>query len=386
MTAHAPIPARPAAGDDAGQARLSSVHRAVSELRRGVPVVLTGGAVPLLVAAAETVGARGLAVFATPGLAPPLFLLPRSRAAAVLHRPISEPIVAFRADARLIAPETLLTLADPTAEQLLPPAMEVLAGGAEGQGPAAAIGLVKLARVLPAALVAPLPAGEAGMLAAAHQLVTADVADLAAYPADAALSLVRAAEARVPLEASEDTRIVAFRPADGGIEHLAILVGRPEDVPADAPAPLARLHSECFTGDLLGSLKCDCGPQLQGAIAAMAREGHGVLLYLAQEGRGIGLVNKLRAYALQDRGSDTLDANRQLGFDADERDFALAAAMLHALGIGRVRLLTNNPAKLAALAAHGIAVTGRVKHVFPTNGHNARYIATKAERFGHLIG
>ena len=390
MTSHAPIPTLPSEalpiGDDAGQARLSSVHRALADMRRGVPVVLTGEAGAWLVAAAETLGARGLAVFTAPGVQPPLFLLPRSRAAAVLRRPIAEPITAFRVDPALTAPETLLTLADPAAEQLLPPAMEVVAGGGDGPGPAAAVALVKLARVLPAALVAALPPGEAGILAAAHQLMTVDVADIAAYPADAAFSLARVAEARVPLQASEDTRVVAFRPADGGIEHLAILVGRPEDVAEGQPAPLARLHSECFTGDLLGSLKCDCGPQLQGAIAEMAREGCGVLLYLAQEGRGIGLVNKLRAYALQDRGSDTLDANRQLGFEADERNFAVAAAMLHSLGIGRVRLLTNNPDKIAALSAHGIEVAGRVSHVFPTNGHNAKYIATKAERFGHLIG
>jgi GTP cyclohydrolase II len=146
-----------------------------------------------------------------------------------------------------------------------------------------------------------------------------------------------------------------------------------------------RIHSECFTGDLLGSLRCDCGPQLRGAIARMAEEGSGVLLYLAQEGRNIGLVNKLRAYTLQDRGLDTLDANRALGWGADERNFLIAATMLEALGISRIRLLTNNPDKLAALVACGIEVVGRESHAFAPNGENDHYLATKAERFGHLL-
>jgi len=384
--------AAPIAGALPAQPALRAVHRAVSDLRRGMPVVLTAAAGQAwLVAAAETVGARGLAAFAALSARPPLLLLAQSRAAAVLHRPVAEAVVAFRVapsllSPGLLSPGALRTLADPTAEQLLPPGLDVVAGAGDAPGAAGAVQLAKLARVLPAALVAPLQPDEAEAQARAHDLLSVDAAEVWAYPEHVAVSLTRVAEARVPLEASEDTRIVAFRPADGGIEHLAILVGRPETVAADQPAPLARLHSECFTGDLLGSLKCDCGPQLQGAIAQMAEEGGGVLLYLAQEGRGIGLVNKLRAYALQDRGSDTLEANRQIGFGGDERNFAIAASMLNELGIGRVRLMTNNPDKLAALAAHGIDVTARVKHVFPTNGHNAQYLATKAERFGHLIG
>jgi GTP cyclohydrolase II len=175
--------------------------------------------------------------------------------------------------------------------------------------------------------------------------------------------------------------MIAFRPSDGGNEHLAILIGDP-----DRQAPvLVRLHSECFTGDLLGSLRCDCGDQLRGAIAAIAAAGGGVLLYLAQEGRGIGLVNKLRAYELQDEGFDTIDANEQLGFDADERVYLPAAEMLRQLRFGQVRLLTNNPQKVAALERCGIAVVERVPHAFPANGHNERYLRTKATRSGHLL-
>jgi GTP cyclohydrolase II len=148
---------------------------------------------------------------------------------------------------------------------------------------------------------------------------------------------------------------------------------------------LVRIHSECFTGDILGSLRCDCGPQLHQAMRRMAAEGAGVLLYMAQEGRGIGLANKLRAYALQDTGLDTLDANRALGWGADERSFAPAAAMLNQLGITRIRLLTNNPEKLAQLAAHGIEVTARVRHAIAANGVNDAYLETKARRFGHML-
>ncbi len=168
-------------------------------------------------------------------------------------------------------------------------------------------------------------------------------------------------------------------------EHVALIVG---EQTADR-IPLVRLHSECLTGDLLGSLRCDCGPQLSGALAAMAEEaragGWGVLLYLRQEGRGIGLVNKLRAYRLQDEGFDTLEANARLGLPEEARDFPVAARMLALLGVASVRLMTNNPAKVAALEAAGTTVAERVAHSLPANPHNARYLATKRDRAGHLI-
>jgi GTP cyclohydrolase II len=162
---------------------------------------------------------------------------------------------------------------------------------------------------------------------------------------------------------------------------MAVVIGNPDP----AQPVLVRLHSECFTGDLLGSLRCDCGDQLRGAIAEIGRAGSGILLYLAQEGRGIGLVNKLRAYNLQDAGLDTFDANEQLGFDADERVYLPAAEMLRQLGITRVRLMTNNPEKVAALARCGIVVAERVPHAFPSNDHNARYLQAKKTRHGHHL-
>jgi GTP cyclohydrolase II len=158
------------------------------------------------------------------------------------------------------------------------------------------------------------------------------------------------------------------------------VIGAPDGAP-----PLVRLHSECLTGDVLGSLKCDCGPQLHAAIEAIAQSGWGILLYLRQEGRGIGLINKLRAYSLQDQGFDTVESNLRLGFAVDARDFGIAAAMLHLLGQDRIRLLTNNPAKVSALEAAGVTVAERVPHKLPPNPHNAHYLDVKRDRTGHLL-
>ncbi|MXP64422.1 GTP cyclohydrolase II [Roseomonas sp. M0104] len=370
---------------------LRAVHRAASDLRRGTPVLIEGPQGPLVAAAAEVVGARGLAELAAAALAPPVLLLAPVRAAAVLQRPIAaappggaegrkmeEGVVALRPGPALLEPAALRRLADPVAERLLPELPELIPPPALSP---AALALAKLGRLLPALVAAPARASAAAQLG----LLSVPAADVLAYPTTAATTLARVAEARVPLENARDARIVAFRAADGGIEHLAILVGEPEKLAEAGGAPLVRAHSECFTGDLLGSLRCDCGPQLRGAIRRMGDEGAGVLLYLAQEGRGIGLVNKLRAYTLQDQGLDTLDANRALGYGADERGFLVAATMLRALGIPRVRLLTNNPDKMAGLAACGIVVEGREAHRFAANGVNDKYLETKAERFGHLL-
>ncbi|MGG5809840.1 GTP cyclohydrolase II [Falsiroseomonas sp. CW058] len=373
----------------AGALALRAVHRAASDLRRGTPVLLRTPEGTLVVAAAEVVSARGLAEIVAAAHGPAVLLLAPVRAAAVLQRPVPHAapspmgteaeVAALRLPPLLLSPAALRSLADPTAERLLPAEPERAAVPA---GAAVAMRLAKLARLLPALVAAPAAEAAAGRLG----LLSVAASDVLGHPAGMAASLARVAEARVPLEDAPDARIVAFRAADGGIEHLAILVGRPEDAQGEGRAPLARIHSECFTGDLLGSLRCDCGPQLRGAIRRMAADpAGGVLLYLAQEGRGIGLVNKLRAYTLQDAGLDTLDANRALGYGADERNFWVAGEMLRAVGIGRVRLLTNNPDKLAGLAACGIAVAGREAHQFEANGVNDEYLRTKAARFGHLL-
>ena len=192
--------------------------------------------------------------------------------------------------------------------------------------------------------------------------------------------LTIATRARLPVAASETAEIVAFRSPEEPSDHVALIVGR-----RDASVPVVRLHSECLTGDVFGSLKCDCGPQLHAALHAMADANWGILLYLRQEGRGIGLVNKLRAYALQDQGFDTVDANTRLGFPVEARDFGIAARMLRLLNVPAIRLMTNNPAKVERLSAEGIAVAERLPLVLPPNPHNAQYLATKRDRTGHRL-
>ena len=178
-----------------------------------------------------------------------------------------------------------------------------------------------------------------------------------------------------------DFQLHGFKELDTGLEHAALSLG---DLNSDAPV-LVRLHSECLTGDTFGSCHCDCGPQLRGALQALSKEGRGVLLYLRQEGRGIGLLNKIRAYALQEKGADTLDANRLLGLPADARDYGFAAAMLAELGVKSVRLMTNNPGKIEGLTAHGVNVQERVPLQLGRNRRNGAYLDTKAHRMGHLF-
>jgi GTP cyclohydrolase II len=178
-----------------------------------------------------------------------------------------------------------------------------------------------------------------------------------------------------------DFRVVAFTGDPQDNEHLALVRG---EVGGESRVPV-RVHSECLTGDVLGSLRCDCREQLIASLEAIGKLQLGVLLYMRQEGRGIGLTNKIRAYALQDRGHDTIEANRLLGFDDDHRDYRLAAQMLLALGVRSVNLMTNNPAKICGLREHGVQVVGRIPVIVPPNRHNSRYLDTKEKRAGHWL-
>lgn len=353
---------------------LVAVDRAVAELRRGGFVQIDAeDGTSALILAAEAASSESLSRLARVGGSEPKVVLTGRRAQVLGLTRQDDLKVAVIAGPDPLTPVQVAGLVDPLGDLRPDPLLALSAEPVPGWT-AGAIALAKLSRLLPAVVAASTTGSHDG-------LFRISAADVLAYRPIAARSLKRVAEARVPLANAEDARIVAFRPSDGGIEHLAIIVGHPD---RDRPV-LARLHSECFTGDLLGSLRCDCGDQLRGAIALLAKSGGGVLLYLAQEGRGIGLVNKLRAYELQDAGFDTLDANQQLGFDDDERIYLPAAEMLRLLGIRQVRLLTNNPGKVDGLARHGVDVTERVPHVFPSNGHNAAYLHTKATRGGHLF-
>ena len=270
------------------------------------------------------------------------------------------------------------------------------AGHTEGS-----IDLLRLGGLVPAAVICEVMSADGSMarmpelrrFASAHDMPIVTIAELVAAlaelrqqtAADGMATVEHVAVTRLPVALTDTVfEMHAFRDAAGG-EHLALVKGDPAAAPADR-LPLVRLHSECVTGDVFGSLRCDCGTQLQAALGRIADAESGVLLYLrGQEGRGIGLANKIRAYALQDQGLDTVEANHRLGFAADARDWSVAAAILRHLGIGTLALLTNNPAKIAALEGRGFTVASRVALEMPHTAHNGAYLRTKREKMGHTL-
>ncbi len=346
-------------------------------MRIGLPIVLARGERRAIVLPVETASPERLAALGEMG-AP--FLALTERRAATLRIP------AYDGDmVRLALPPGadaawLKAVADPARDLAAPlkGPFHAIRDDAEDLVAIArtALTLAKRAQLLPAVIV--LPVEETHELPAFLPRFDAD--GLAAL-AGAALVLEEVSSARLPMEVSEAGRVHVFRSADGGEEHYAVEIGA---LPRTEPV-LVRLHSACFTGDLLHSLKCDCGPQLRAALAQIGREGRGILLYLNQEGRGIGLANKMRAYALQDQGFDTVEANHRLGFEDDERDFRIGAKMLQGLGFDRARLMTNNPAKVEMLERAGVKVIERVPLKVGLNPHNRAYLATKARKSGHLL-
>jgi GTP cyclohydrolase II len=358
-----------------GPSIVERLARARADLRMGVPVVLTAGGRAALVAATETLSASRFAAMRELGALE--LAITDWRADTLKAR-------AYDGDlARLAVPagaplDWLRSIADP-ADDLAMPMKGPLRSLREGPADLhrAGITLAKSAHLLPAAVVLPVDPDRLEAIAAGLTRLPLDAArpELLAAPV-----LHPVAAARLPMQAAAAGRLHVFRPEDGGEEHCAVEIGRPDR----ASPVLVRLHSACFTGDVLGSLKCDCGPQLRTALDQMGAEGTGVLLYLNQEGRGIGLANKLRAYSLQDQGFDTVEANHRLGFADDERDFRLGAAILRQMGFSAVRLLTNNPRKIAMMQANGIAVTERVPLKVGQTDQNAGYLATKVAKSGHL--
>ncbi|MFT6168106.1 MAG: GTP cyclohydrolase II [Celeribacter sp.] len=352
------------------------IARARADLRMGVPIVLRSASGMSLAIAAENLSADRLETLKSIGR---VTLAITARRAATLKAP------AYDGDiARLKVPTEATTkwieaIANPAGDFDTPmkgPFTSARDGCAKRHR--AAIKLAKSARLLPAAVL--VDTDDALNLAATYGLTIVPVEQADPYM-DLLAPLHDVIHARVPLEAHNAGRVHVFRPDDGGEEHYAIEIGKPN---RDAPV-LARLHSACFTGDLFGSLKCDCGPQLHAALAHMGENGSGVLLYLNQEGRGIGHANKMRAYSLQDQGYDTVEANHRLGFEDDERDFRIGAAILKELGFHAVELMTNNPAKIARMQEQGIDVVRRVPLEVGKNSHNSAYLATKAKKSGHLL-
>ncbi|MBU0822955.1 MAG: GTP cyclohydrolase II [Alphaproteobacteria bacterium] len=341
--------------------------RAIDALRRGWPFRVEGADGTLDLLAVESARDDALTEFASHDV-----LLSGER--AVTLKLTNQRVAATPGPVRLTSAASTVTaalaIADPAldlAHPLKGPFRTIATGG--DAAAAAAMTMARHAGLLPAFFVREA-VGEAE--------TSCSVDDVATLLDPTRLTI--AARARLPVAASESAEIIAFRSPEEASDHVALVIGQ-----RDGNPPVARLHSECLTGDVLGSLKCDCGPQLHAALHAMADAPWGVLLYLRQEGRGIGLVNKLRAYALQDQGYDTVDANLRLGFPVEARDFAIAGRMLELLNIPRIRLMTNNPEKVARLEMEGVAVVERLPLALPTNKFNEQYLATKRDRTGHQL-
>jgi GTP cyclohydrolase II len=345
------------------------LRRAIAALRAGRAIRIEATQ-PITVAAVETASPELLEILDPDGVAQLLVSGERAAALALSNeRDAADPLqpVLIERPSWLDA-TTAAVLADPGRDfdrGPIGPLQPIPLASREAAE--AALSLARSAGLLPALWV----------LGPAAVAPSVDAAEIERESSQPQVEIV--ARAKLPLEGLPVTQIIAFRASDDGQEHVALLIGAPGGKP-----PLVRVHSECLTGDVFGSLKCDCGPQLKEALRIIGTAGGGVLLYLRQEGRGIGLSNKLRAYALQDRGLDTVEANQRLGFADDERDYGHAAAMLRALGIPEVRLLTNNPSKVAGLESAGVRVVERVPHHMPANPHNADYLATKRKKSGHL--
>jgi GTP cyclohydrolase II len=352
-----------------GTPALIGMTRGLAEFHAGRPVVITDEAGSLAALPVEGLTAERLAAFTQ--LCAPAWprLVVTARRALALGIVTPAP-VALELDPQLDA-ASIVGLVD-----------NGHTGGPFSADPAgdaavAGIALAKLAQVLPAVLVAEVTPA---MAALDPPLMSFAACSVPRFQRDRIRSLTISGEAQVPLGSGVSTRFVAFRDATGE-SSVAVIVGNP-DLSLLTPV---RLHSACLTGDAFGSGRCDCGDQLKSAVKRLAASGGGIILYLAQEGRGLGLANKLRTYQLQDEGLDTVDANTTLGFDDDERDYGIAARMLEILGCKRVVLLTNNPAKLDGLADAGIEIAGRLPLETPITAANRRYLAAKAARSGHHL-
>ena len=356
-----------------GDPGLLLIDRAHLELRRGRAIALRSGNASYILAAAEILQQTLLERLRTTGSQTHLVLTPER--AAALGLPDADSYVCVvdiadewtAADLRALAGTAAsMPNATATSDKLEPVELAAMES---------AVRFVKSGRQLPALVwVAHESDNDTSMLSLDIDAMAADAAFIAGH------RLRRVSEAHVPLSEAVNARIAIFRDEYTLSEHIAVIVGDPNP----AAAVPVRLHSACLTGDLLGSLRCDCGEQLRTAVERIAKLGSGVLLYLDQEGRGIGLPNKLRAYALQDKGLDTLEADQHLGFLADERTYRVAAILLRDLGLERIELLTNNPKKIQALQDQGIEITGRRPLIAATTEHNERYLRAKRERAGHL--
>lgn len=347
-----------------------TVERALAEIRSGRPVLLSAGETDFLVMSTETVDDEVLAAIKSASSAEPQLALSQPRL-RLLGYPADEPGIVPLNGMNAAGIHELVAHAGVHLNGHAPQAA--------GEADKAALELVRLAYLLPAAIVIRLPGGSPG--AATSSLVRLDALSVKHYREHVLTSPRIVSRAPVPLEDIGETEFVVFRGGEGMRDQVAVVIGKPK---ASEPV-YTRLHSACLTGDLFASLKCDCGDQLRGTVKFMSENGGGVLLYLDQEGRGNGIANKIRAYRLQHAGYNTFDADEILGFDHDQRRFDFAAAILKQLGYHKVRLLTNNPAKVAALQAAGLDVVSSHRAKARFTKQNVAYLAAKRDHAGHMF-
>lgn len=356
-------------------------ERAIFDLRRGFPVMLRGDHGNTLIVPLEGLDDQALQEACMLTDARPVLVLSQHRLASLgLTVPNLSASVHFEElpDCarllRLSLARAVMLSAEPPIEPL-----------ASTTNECAGLQLMRRAQLIPAALAFTVSAGQHEVLEqriADGSILAVNTAGVIALCDSGPGRLTQVSDARVPLADLGDARFVLFREEDGNREHVAVLLGDRAHWPDAVPV---RVHSACLTGDLFGSQRCDCGAQLRNSLAMIKLLGGGIVLYLAQEGRGIGLANKLRAYRLQDEGLDTIDADQVIGFGKDERDYRVAHQMLDALDVQRIELLTNNPEKVRALRHAGIEVVSRRALFGQLNDHNHHYLRTKADRHGHLL-
>lgn len=343
------------------------VERAIAEFRQGRPVLIEGGGTAMLAVGVEDLDEDACTR---------LDLVAMGRARLLLTAKRLSRIGKERSDPGSIAlptvdVERIVMLARKIDARIDAPAHPI------GPLDADALELARLSFVSPAVVAVPILEG----VEREPTLTRVPAAAIRGYRASQAKNLRIASRAPVPLEGAENTEFVVFRGGEGMRDQVAVIVGAPDP----GKPVLVRLHSACLTGDLFGSLKCDCGDQLRGTVQEMAKGEGGILLYLDQEGRGNGIANKIRAYKLQAEGFDTYEADEALGFGHDQRRFDFAAEMLRMLGVSRVRIMTNNPEKIAALTAAGLDVVSDMRSVGRSTAENVRYLATKRDKAGHMI-
>jgi GTP cyclohydrolase II len=361
-----------------------SAHRAIADLRRGAPVIFKGqSGYAAMVKPAEQVSEDSLRDMANETMARPYLLITALRARTIGLKPKDNVIACSILLSDRFGPDEILQLIGDLPLQIDPNDLTVLPEKEDSVAHIVLM-LMRSARLLPAALAAPITDDGPKTLArwaSDSGYTVVQESSIKSFEETSASLLREAARAKLPIKAAPESEIAVFQPKDGGTEHFVLIISGGDK----AEIPLVRIHSQCITGDLLGSLKCDCGDQLQTAIQQIADAGGGMVVYLAQEGRDIGLVNKLRAYALQDGGLDTVDANHAIGFETDHRFYLPAATMLKTLGHNKIKLLTNNPDKISQIENCGITVTDRIALKTTRNPFNEDYMEVKKQKTGHLL-